>query len=74
MSVETKAALDAAIEAHVLDETDGDHAGAYVLVLERMSFNTEYEQGSVLVFTRSGQSPIMTLGLINSCTMIGESE
>jgi hypothetical protein len=65
MSAETKAALEAAIEAHVADECDGDLAGAWVLVTETTTLAEMDEDDSVFyITTRNNQSRFLTDGLL----------
>lgn len=65
MSDETALAMEAAIEAHIADETSGDLAGGYVVVVETTSMS-EMDAGRSAYFiaTRNAQSRFMTDGLL----------
>lgn len=65
MSAETALAMEAAIEAHIADETPGDIAGGYVVVAETTSIS-ELDDGesSYFIATRNAQSRFMTDGLL----------
>lgn len=66
MSAETKAALDAAIAAHVADVSDGAILTGYVLQVRAQGF-TDPEDGEMVRLPRmiaEGQDFIVTMGLI----------
>ncbi|SIN72722.1 hypothetical protein [Agromyces cerinus] len=64
MSLETKTALDAAIDAHFADETDGALVSGYILQLFGSSFD-DLDQGQVSVLREvaEGQNFITSLGI-----------
>lgn len=66
MSAETKAALDAAIQAHYGDLTDGGFVSAYVLQIVGATME-DYETGNYryLRTVSSHQAPHVTSGLLN---------
>ena len=67
MSAETHAALEAAIEAHIHSECDGDMAGAGVLVSETTTLDDLDNDDSVFYWAaRNGQSAFLTDGLLNA--------
>ena len=49
MSEQTKAALDAAIAAHIADECEGDHATAWVVVADTTSLD-DIETGRTTLY------------------------
>jgi hypothetical protein len=60
-------ALEAAIEAHVHDECDGDLTGAWVLVTETTTLADMDNNDSVFFWaTREKQSSFMTDGLLSA--------
>lgn len=65
MSAETKAALDAAIAAHVADVSDGAILTAYVLQTRAKGFTDEDDGDKVRVnrMVAEGQDFITTMGL-----------
>jgi hypothetical protein len=75
MSAETKAALDAAIAAHVADECHGDMAGAWVVVAETTSLDEiDADMSSWYIGSRAMQSSIMTNGLLYSALTTGNAQ
>jgi hypothetical protein len=68
LSAETKAALDAAIEAHLRDESEGDGAMVTAYVLYAAYLNTEIEAGlsAYKCVIPDGQPYHSTLGLGHS--------
>lgn len=63
MSAETKVALEAAIQAHVADECDGDHAGAYIVLTETTSL-AEWASDVGSIFVASHGSRFTIRGLV----------
>lgn len=67
MSTDTKAALEAAIEAHVADECEGDLAGAWVLLAETTTLQNLDDEDSVFYLDfRQSQSRFLTDGLLHA--------
>lgn len=67
MSADTHAALEAAIEAHIADECDGDLTGARVLVTETTTLDDLENDDSVFYWaSRNGQSAFLTDGLLTA--------
>jgi hypothetical protein len=66
MSEQTKAAMDAAIAAHVADETDGDTLSSYVLQTMTTSIELMGEnQSGFIRFISDRQQWVTSLGLID---------
>ena len=75
MSEVTKAALDAALTAHVADEYEGDMVTAWVIVTETTSLDMlDAGEGSMVIETRDMQSNYLTTGLLHSALMIGNRD
>jgi len=67
MSETTRAALDAAIQTHIMDEYEGDQATAWVVIAETTSIGMlDYGVGSMVVEVRDMQSAYLSTGLIYS--------
>lgn len=65
MSADTKAALEAAIEAHIADECDGDLAGAWIVLAETTTLaDIDDETVSFYYEARTNQSRFLTDGLL----------
>lgn len=72
MSEATKAALDAAISAHVADEYDGDMVTAWVIVTETTTLDALSEGvGAMVIASRDMQSNYLTCGLLHSALQVG---
>lgn len=75
MSDVTKAALDAAIAAHVADEYDGDMVTAWVVVTETTTLGMLDEgEGSMVIEARDMQSNYLTTGLLYSALNVGGTD
>ena len=75
MSDATKAALDAAITAHVADEYDGDMVTAWVIVTETTTLDMLDEgEGAMVIEARDMQSSYLTQGLIYSALNVGGND
>ena len=72
MSAETKAELEQALAAHIMDET-GDHLSAWVLVAECTDL-TELQdhEASFFIEARDFQSRFLTDGLLMAATQWSE--
>jgi len=67
MSEQTKAALDAALSAHIADECDGDLVGAWVIVAECTTIDTlDSNDSEFYVEGSNGQSRFTGDGLLYS--------
>lgn len=67
MSDTTKTALEAAIEAHIADECDGDLTGAWVVVAETTTLTDMDNDDSVFYWdARDNQSSFMSDGLLSA--------
>lgn len=67
MSAETKATLEAALEAHVADECDGDMVGAWVALAETTTLDDMDAEASVFyIEARNQQSSFLTSGLLHA--------
>lgn len=67
MSVETHAQLEAAIEAHIANECDGDITGAWVILAETTTLTElDTDESSYYIGTRENQSVFMTDGLLHT--------
>jgi hypothetical protein len=65
VSVETKAALEEAIAAHVADECDGDMIGGWVVLAETTSLEQiEDDLSAFYLDARTSQSSFLTTGLL----------
>lgn len=63
MSEQTKAALDAAIRAHVADEHDGSLAASWLVITERVPLDGDDGYSHVMDVVPDGQSSVTTMGL-----------
>lgn len=73
MSDATKAALDAAIEAHVADESGQEFVGAYVVLVETTGLDA-YHAGGASWFSESRGSTLTQRGLIEAWRDVDRSE
>lgn len=65
MSADTKAALEAAIEAHIANECEGDMAGAWIVLTETTSLaDIDDENSAFYLEGRVNQSRFVTDGLL----------
>ena len=72
MSEVTKAALDAALTAHVADEYEGDMVAAWVIVTETTTLDMLNEgEGAMVIETRDMQSNYLTNGLLHTALTVG---
>lgn len=75
MSDTTKAALDAAIAAHVADEYEGDMVTAWVIVTETTTLGMLDEgEGSMVVEARDMQSNYLTQGLLHAALNVNGAD
>ena len=75
MSADTKAALDAAITAHVADEYDGDMVTAWVIVTETTTLDMLDEgEGAMVIEARDMQSSYLTTGLLHTALNVGGND
>lgn len=75
MSTDTRAALDAAIAAHVSDEYDGDMVTGWVVVTETTTIDMLDEgEGSMVIESRDMQSQYLTQGLLYAALNVNSTE
>lgn len=70
MSEATKAALDAAIRAHIADEYEGSLTSSWVTICERIPLEGDDEYTHVVDILPEGQSSMTTLGLTHFTTQM----
>lgn len=69
MSVETKAALEAAIRAHIVDEYPDNLVSSWVLIAERVPPEDD-DYTHVVDILPDGQSNVTTIGLAHFVTSV----
>ena len=70
MSLETKKALDEAIAAHIMDETNGDLVTSYLLTIATLNADNLENDTSNYFHEFSDQQPFhISVGLANLTTM-----
>ena len=75
MSAETRAALDAAIAAHVADECDGDMVTDWVVVTETTTIDMlDSGDGSMVIEAPDMQSNYLSEGLLHAALNVNHSE